>query len=170
MKPIISKELFKKEPKIIIRTIGATYAGIGAWCFVGLTLMSSTINSFPNDAQFSAFNRTAQILHNIWSTYMPMLIVIGISMVGFSYLFERLKEQRIAIQTGIVIVCSIWSITYSIAHIPYIEGFEAMLDEHLQLQGLTYIVAIPAFGSVLGMMTIPNYKTLKKMKAEMADM
>ncbi|MEO9476233.1 MAG: hypothetical protein ABJG41_11885 [Cyclobacteriaceae bacterium] len=170
MKPILSKELFKKEPKKIIRTVGLFYAGIGAWCFFGLTLMNSTMSNFPKDEEFEGFNRTFEILQNIWTTYMPLLIIIGLGMVAFSYALERLNEQRIAIQTGILKVCTIWVIAYSIASIPYLEAFQSMSPEHGAFNGLTYIFAIFGFGAVFALMTIPNFKVLKKLKAENTDM
>ncbi|WP_420577987.1 hypothetical protein [Ekhidna sp.] len=170
MKPILSKELFKKEPKKIIRTVGLFYAGIGAWCFFGLTLMNSTMSNFPKDEEFEGFNRTFEILQNIWMTYMPLLIIIGFGMVAFSYALERLNEQRIAIQTGILIVCTIWVIAYSIASIPYLEAFLSISPEQEAFNGLTYIFALFGFGAVFALMTIPNYKVLKKLKAENTDM
>ncbi|GHE50816.1 hypothetical protein [Roseivirga thermotolerans] len=167
MKAIISKELFKKEPKKIIRTVGLSYAGIGAWCFFGLTLMNSTMNNFPEEEEFDGFNRTSEILQNIWTTYMPLLIMIGLSMVAFSFALERLKEQRIAIQTGILMACTIWVIAYSIASIPYLESFRSISPEQEGVfNGLTYIFAIFGFGAVFTLMTIPNYKVLQKLKAE----
>ncbi|MEQ9466387.1 MAG: hypothetical protein RLN88_03195 [Ekhidna sp.] len=171
MKSILSKELFKKEPKKIIRTVGLFYAGIGAWCFFGLTLMNSTMSNFPKDEEFEGFNRTFEILQNIWTTYMPLLIIIGLGMVAFSYAYERLHEQRIAIQTGILIASTIWVIAYSIASIPYLEAFQSIAPEQNGIfNGLTYIFAVFGFGAVFALMTIPNYKVLKKLKAENTDM
>ena len=170
MKAIISKELFKKEPKKIIRTVGLFYAGIGAWCLFVLTLMTSTMNGFPEDGEFDGFNRTFEILQNIWTTYMPVLIIIGLGMVAFSYAFERLNEQRIAIQTGILVVCVVWVIAYSIASIPYLEAFQSISPEQEIFNGLTYIFAIFGFGAVFALMTIPNFKVLKKLKADNTDM
>ena len=170
MIPFNYKKLFQKEPKKIIRTVGAFYAGIGAWCFFGLTLMNSTMSNFPEDEEFEGFNRTFEILQNIWTTYMPLLIIIGLCMVAFSYFFERLNELRIAIQTGILIASTIWVIAYSIASIPYLEAFQSISPEQEVFNGLTYIFAIFGSGAVFALMTIPNYKALKKMKAEKTDM
>ncbi|WP_424963607.1 hypothetical protein [Ekhidna sp.] len=167
MKPILFKELFKKEPKKIIRTVGLFYAGIGAWCFFGLKLMKSTVYNFPEDKELEGFNRTSQILQNIWTTYMPFLIMIGLSMVAFSFALERLKEQRIVIQTGILVVCAIWVIGYSVAFIPYLQAFQSIIPEQRGLlNGLNYIYTIFGFGAVFALMTIPNYKVLKKLKDE----
>lgn len=170
MIPLNTKELFKKEPKKIIRTVGGFYAGIGAWCFFGMFLMRSTMNNFPKDDEFNGFNRTFEILQNIWATYMPLLIVIGICMIVFSYAFERLNEQRIAIQTGILITCTIWVIAYSYASIPYLEAFQSISPQQGAFKGITYIFSIFGFGAVFASMTIPNYRVLRKLKAEKTDM
>lgn len=169
MKAIISKELFKKEPKKIIRTLGVFYAGIGAWCFFGLTLMNSTINNFPKDDEIDGFNHTFKILQDIWTTYMPLLIIIGLSMIAFSYTFERLKEKQIVIQTGILVICTFWVIAYLIANIPYIKSFQSMSPDLKIFNVVIYIFAIFGFGAVFALMTIPNYKVLKKLKAAKTD-
>ncbi len=91
-------------------------------------------------------------------------------MVAFSYFFERLNEHRIAIQTGILIASTIWVIAYSIASIPYLEAFQSISPEQEVFNGLTYIFAIFGFGAVFALMTIPNFKVLRKLKAENTDM
>ena len=169
MKAILSKDLFKKEPKKIIRRVGLFYAGIGAWCYFGLTLMESTFDNFPKDEEFDNFNKTGEILQNIWSIYMPLLMIIGVVMVAFSYVFERVKEQQIVIQTGIFVASAIWVIAYSIASIPYINSIQNISPELETFNVLMKIAALFAFGAVFCFMTLPNYKVLKKMKTENTD-
>ncbi|MEP2773506.1 MAG: hypothetical protein ABJH05_15245 [Fulvivirga sp.] len=128
------------------------------------------MSDFPKDEEFNAFNRTFEILHNIWTIYMPLLVIIGFSMVVFSYAFERLNAQRIAIQTGILVACTVWVIAYSVACIPYLKAFQSMSPEQEVFNWITYIFAIFGFGAVFALLTIPNFKVLKKLKAENTDM
>ena len=166
MIPFSTKNLFKKEPKKIIRTIGLFYAGIGAWCFFGMFLMKFTMADLQKDEEFSGFNTTVEILQDIWTTYMPLLILIGIGMILFSFRFEQLKNRQVQIQTLILTISTIWVLFYSYACIPYIQAFQTISPEQEPFNILTYIFAIFGFGAVFALMTIPNYRILKKLKVE----
>jgi len=140
MIPFSTKNLFKKEPKKIIRTIGLFYAGIGAWCFFGMFLMKFTMADLQKDEEFSGFNTTVEILQDIWTTYMPLLILIGIGMILFSFRFEQLKNRQVQIQTLILTISTIWVLFYSYACIPYIKPFrQSPLNKNLSIYWHIYL-------------------------------
>lgn len=162
MIPLNSTKLFKKEPKKIIRIIGLFYIGIGGWCLLGMALQRSMMKDFSESSEFVTIKHTLTLLHHAWIIYMPLLALIGALMVLFSYMFDKIQEQRLAIQKGILILCIIWAVAYTYANIPYIKAFQAMLPEPF----LAYVMAVFAFGVVMAFMVIPNYKVLKRLNTE----
>jgi vacuolar-type H+-ATPase subunit I/STV1 len=164
---ILSKimKLFKKESKKIIRTFGGFYAGIGAWCSFGLFLLTPFKN-LPEDDELIGFNKTLEILQSNWSTYMPLLIIIGLGMIVFSYLFDRLNKYKVAIQTGILIVSIIWITTYLYSAIPFLESFKSISPEQESFTSVSYVLNFAFFFALL---TIPNYIILKKLKVDETD-
>jgi len=170
MIPLSPKKLFRKETKIIVRTVGIFYAIIGSWCLFGLTLQKSMVKDFSENEDFQAFSGIHEILQSIWTKFMPILILIGIGMVIFSYLLDRIHEQQIIIQKSILAICSIWVIAYTVASIPYIRALYSLSPDIPLFKTITHIFTVFGFGMVLAIVTIPNYKILRKMQAEKVDM
>ncbi|WP_422008342.1 hypothetical protein [Roseivirga pacifica] len=169
MKTIITKDLFKKEPKVIVKTIGFCYAIFGSWALIMSNFLMYDMSRFSGQEEVNEFVDLIEMLKNIWSIYMPILMIIGLFLIGFSYYFDRLRPHHVRIQQVMLLTSAIWGLAYTIASIPYLKTFTSIQPADEIFEGLSLIFGIIGFIGVIALMIVPNYRVLKKLKLDSSD-
>jgi len=157
-------KIFKKEPKQICMTIGGIYAGFGTFAFFIMTmqkLMMSNIGTQPDES----FTKLMTTLHDIWSIYMPLMILLGLIYVGFGLMFNKIKTNKFKINRFISFLSLGWVVSYTISSFEFIKLFSTTTQQDFEFFGyIIYVFAGLGFLVVFGMFTIPQYMIGKKIK------
>lgn len=87
--------------------------------------MFSKFEEFPDDA----FMETMFIMHDIWLTYMPLLVLIGLGYVAFGLSLKQMGKLRFHANLVLGIASLLWAICYSIGSVEYLESFNSLLKD-----------------------------------------
>ena len=158
------KDLFKKEVKSICIALGGFYSAFGLLALLMIKMQKLMIGSFepiPDDS----FQNTMNLLHRIWGSYMPFLILIGICYLLFGLFYNKIKANKYQINLVLSIISLIWVIAYSISSIKYVDVFLKTGEKDFEFfKYIGYIFVAFGFLAVLIVFTVPQYKIGKKIK------
>ncbi len=142
---------------------GGIYAGFGilAWFMVLLQkgLMPYMIDDPDVDESFIQLIST---LHNTWDTYMPLLILLGLTYIIFGLLLNKMQHRSFGIFLIIVILTLGWLAGYLVRTLQYPDLFMAT-D-----QGFSDPVALVFAGIgtlfMLAFFTVPQFVIVRKLR------
>lgn len=156
------KTLSRKGGKQICLAIGGLYTVLGAFSFL-IMRMQSTMLSIPEFAQDEFFSNIMITLHEIWATYMPFMILLGLGYLSFGFFFNKINRGKYLINLLLSILSVIWVITYIIGSVEYVEVLATSFD------GSKYVAyASGGFGAIMvfALMCVPQYIIGKRIKTE----
>ncbi len=142
---------------------GGIYAGFGilAWFMVLLQkgLMPYMLDEPDVD---ESFIRLMSTLHKTWGTYMPLLILLGLTYIIFGLLLNKMQHRSFGIFLIIVILTLGWLAGYLVRTLQYPDLFMAT-D-----QGFSDPVALVFAGIgtlfMLAFFTVPQFVIVRKLR------
>lgn len=151
-----------KDIRLFSLILGGCYAGFGAFSSFIVLMQKWTFSKFeefPDDA----FMETMLIMHDIWLTYMPWLVLIGIGYVAFGLSLKQLGKLRFHANLVLGIASLAWAICYSIGSMAYFESFNSLLKDMPMMDQMPFdfaeisnTSAIFGFISVGAMLVLPQ--------------
>jgi surface polysaccharide O-acyltransferase-like enzyme len=166
IKPFSFRDLFKKDVKTICLYIGGLYAAFGALALLMVKMQNMMFSDFVTNTDDS-FQNAINILHNIWTVYMPFLILIGICYLVFGLLYHKIQADKYQINLVLSIISLIWVIAYSISCLKYVdEFFKSVITEFEAFKYVVYIFAGFGFLAVFAAFTVPQYKISRRIKEQ----
>ena len=166
IKPLSFKNLFKKDIKTICLTIGGFYAIFGIFATIIIkmqTMMIPDLGDKSNEAFFNSMN----VLHEIWSVYMPLLILLGLGYALFGYFLNKITDKKYQINLILSVLSLLWVIAYTVSSIKYIEIFVAGIENEFEpFKYISYVFAGLGFIAVFGLFTVPQFIIGKRIKKQ----
>ncbi|MBI9056097.1 MAG: hypothetical protein JEY96_19910 [Bacteroidales bacterium] len=155
------RDLLKKQAKTICLNIGVFYTIIGVFSFVMLKMQKTMITSF--DTPDDNFLQLMNVLHEIWSIYMPIMVFLGICYILFGLFFTKIEANKYKISLILRVLSIVWVIAYSISSIEFIKVFFESFGNGLEMFKYVAIpFAIFGFVAVAAIFTVPQYVIGKK--------
>lgn len=169
IKKISFRELLKKDSTTICLSIGGFYTIMGIFALLIIKLQKLQTISFSNfpTSPDASFMNLVNELHDIWTIYMPLMIVLGLGYLAFGFFFNKLKTNKYKINLLLSILCLIWGIAYCNACIEYLDIFLAVMPNNIAISKyIIYATAGIGCITVLAVMTVPQYIIGKRIKEQ----
>ena len=162
----IFAKIFKKDLHKAIMTIGALYSGFSVFALLIVFMQKLSISSVEDFAD-EEFMGLMNMLHSIWITYMPLLLLLGLTYVLFGFMYNKITFNRFLINQIISVLFIAWAVAYAYGSVDYIKIFVELIPfQNEIISTAMYVMTGVGFVVVFLFMSVPQYLIGKMIKAK----
>jgi hypothetical protein len=128
------KKITETNPRTLIWACGGLYSGFAAFALLIVSVQKLIMKNMPavNSIQMKNFQNTQLDVQHLFSHYMPLLFGIGLCMLVFGLLFNKLNKGKVSIQLGILSASVVWAILYTISCSSVADGMFGQVPGTMQ--------------------------------------
>lgn len=141
----------KINPKKNCIYLGATYTLFGVFSLIIINIQDKLLSNSEVNSNFSYIKDN---LIDIWNTFFPLLIILGLLYIIFGLLYYKIKVSKFILNLVLGILSFIWVVIYSIE---LINLSDLLMDEIEITKNL--IAGLIIFGIIIliALFTIPQF-------------